>query len=540
MNTIEGKCASEGVARGPVFVVTAPKVEVLEKKTKNSRSEIQRFWTAKEKAKEQIKELLDKSGDDAGSIGASIFEAYIIYLDDGRFKNDVVKMILNENASAAYAVKTIGEKYIEVVDNIKDNPRLRARIVDLEDIINRLILCLEDEDVRIDVPDKPSVIVARDLTPSQFFSIGRENVKGLVIERGSYNSHLAILARTYDIPLIINAKNATLNVSNGQDCALYATKDKFIVLPTDEKIQEIREAIKKDDLEKEKLQRFKGHDTLTHGGERIILYANVSSLEEIDKALKNDAEGVGLFRTEYIYLSSKTLPTEEEQFNIYKEAIEKVDGKTIVFRTVDIGGDKQAPYLEQIPCINPSMGSRGIRFSMNNKKIFKVQLRALYKASYYGKDNVKVMYPMLTVPEEIDWIKGVSKEVEEELIHEKVKYAIPEQGVVIETPAAALVADMIAPKVEFMSIGTNDLSQFLYAADRMNSYVDLHDYSDEAMRRIIKNIIKAGEKEGIPVGLCGDLSNNKETLKWVIDAGIKGLSVQPRQILLFRKYIREL
>ena len=228
-------------------------------------------------------------------------------------------------------------------------------------------------------------------------------------------------------------------------------------------MNESKEAIKKDDLEKEKLQRFKGHDTLTHGGERIILYANVSSLEEIDKALKNDAEGVGLFRTEYIYLSSKTLPTEEEQFNIYKEAIEKVDGKTIVFRTVDIGGDKQAPYLEQIPCINPSMGSRGIRFSMNNKKIFKVQLRALYKASYYGKDNVKVMYPMITVPEEIDWIKGVSKEVEEELIHEKVKYALPEQGVVIETPAAALVADMIAPKVEFMSIGTNDLSQFLYA-----------------------------------------------------------------------------
>ncbi len=540
MYTIEGKCACEGVARGPVFVVSSPEVEVKNKTTKNPRAEIQRFWIAKEKAKEQIKELLKQSGNDAGSIGASIFEAYIMYLDDVRFKNDVVKMIINENASAAYAVKTVGKKYIDVVDNIQDNSRLRARIVDLEDIVNRLILCVEEEEITIKEPDKPSVIVARDLTPSQFFSIGRDKVKGIVIERGSYNSHLAILARTYDIPLIINADNSLGQVEDGQDCALYATKGQFVVLPTEEKIEEIREAIRIDALEKEQLESFKGHNTLTHGGERIILYANVSSLEEIDKALKNDAEGVGLFRTEYIYISSKTLPTEEEQFEIYKEAIEKVDGKTIVFRTVDIGGDKQPPYLEHVPCINPSMGSRGIRFSMNNKELFKIQLRALYRAAYYGEDNVKVMYPMVCVPEEIDWVNEVNKEVETELIHDKVNYKKPEQGVVIETPASAMVADMIAPKVDFISIGTNDLSQFLYAVDRMNSYIDMRDYSDVAMKRIIKHIIKAGDDAGIPIGLCGDLSSNKETLRWVLDAGIKGLSVQPRQILLFRKYIREM
>lgn len=540
MYTIEGKCACEGVARGPVFVVSSPEVEVKNKTTKNPRAEIQRFWIAKEKAKEQIKELLKQSGNDAGSIGASIFEAYIMYLDDVRFKNDVVKMIINENASAAYAVKTVGKKYIDVVDNIQDNSRLRARIVDLEDIVNRLILCVEEEEITIKEPDKPSVIVARDLTPSQFFSIGRDKVKGIVIERGSYNSHLAILARTYDIPLIINADNSLGQVEDGQDCALYATKGQFVVLPTEEKIEEIREAIRIDALEKEQLESFKGHNTLTHGGERIILYANVSSLEEIDKALKNDAEGVGLFRTEYIYISSKTLPTEEEQFEIYKEAIEKVDGKTIVFRTVDIGGDKQPPYLEHVPCINPSMGSRGIRFSMNNKELFKIQLRALYRAAYYGEDNVKVMYPMVCVPEEIDWVNEVNKEVEAELIHDKVNYKKPEQGVVIETPASAMVADMIAPKVDFISIGTNDLSQFLYAVDRMNSYIDMRDYSDVAMKRIIKHIIKAGDDAGIPIGLCGDLSSNKETLRWVLDAGIKGLSVQPRQILLFRKYIREM
>ena len=540
MYTIEGKCACEGIARGPVFVVSSPEVEVKNKTTKNPRAEIQRFWIAKEKAKEQIKELLKQSGNDAGSIGASIFEAYIMYLDDVRFKNDVVKMIINENASAAYAVKTVGKKYIDVVDNIQDNSRLRARIVDLEDIVNRLILCVEEEEITIKEPDKPSVIVARDLTPSQFFSIGRDKVKGIVIERGSYNSHLAILARTYDIPLIINADNSLGQVEDGQDCALYATKGQFVVLPTEEKIEEIREAIRIDALEKEQLESFKGHNTLTHGGERIILYANVSSLEEIDKALKNDAEGVGLFRTEYIYISSKTLPTEEEQFEIYKEAIEKVDGKTIVFRTVDIGGDKQPPYLEHVPCINPSMGSRGIRFSMNNKELFKIQLRALYRAAYYGEDNVKVMYPMVCVPEEIDWVNEVNKEVEAELIHDKVNYKKPEQGVVIETPASAMVADMIAPKVDFISIGTNDLSQFLYAVDRMNSYIDMRDYSDVAMKRIIKHIIKAGDDAGIPIGLCGDLSSNKETLRWVLDAGIKGLSVQPRQILLFRKYIREM
>ncbi len=540
MYTIEGKCACEGVARGPVFVVSSPEVEVKNKTTKNPRAEIQRFWIAKEKAKEQIKELLKQSGNDAGSIGASIFEAYIMYLDDVRFKNDVVKMIINENASAAYAVKTVGKKYIDVVDNIQDNSRLRARIVDLEDIVNRLILCVEEEEITIKEPDKPSVIVARDLTPSQFFSIGRDKVKGIVIERGSYNSHLAILARTYDIPLIINADNSLGQVEDGQDCALYATKGQFVVLPTEEKIEEIREAIRIDALEKEQLESLKGHNTLTHGGERIILYANVSSLEEIDKALKNDAEGVGLFRTEYIFISSKTLPTEEEQFEIYKEAIEKVDGKTIVFRTVDIGGDKQPPYLEHVPCINPSMGSRGIRFSMNNKELFKIQLRALYRAAYYGEDNVKVMYPMVCVPEEIDWVNEVNKEVETELIHDKVNYKKPEQGVVIETPASAMVADMIAPKVDFISIGTNDLSQFLYAVDRMNSYIDMRDYSDVAMKRIIKHIIKAGDDAGIPIGLCGDLSSNKETLRWVLDAGIKGLSVQPRQILLFRKYIREM
>lgn len=540
MYTVEGKCACEGVARGTVFVVDGLDVEVKDKTTKNPRAEIQRFWIAKERAKEQIKELINKSGVDAGSIGASIFEAYIIYLDDVRFKNDVVKMIINENASAAYAIKKVGEKYIDVVDNIQDNPRLKARIVDLEDIVNRLILCVEEEEVEEKVPEEPSIIVAHDLTPAQFFYIGKENVKGIVIEKGSYNSHLAILARTYDIPLIINAKTALSQVENGQDCALYATNDKLIVLPTEEKIEEIREAIKREELEKEQLQYFKGHDTLTHGGERIILYANVSSLEEIDTALKNDAEGVGLFRTEYIYLASKTLPTEDEQFEIYKQAVEKMEGKTIVFRTVDIGGDKQPAYLEHVPCINPSMASRGIRFSMNNKKLFKVQLRALYRAAYFGNENVKVMYPMVSVPEEIDWINEVNKEVEKELMHDNVNYVIPEQGVVIETPAAAMVADMIAPKVDFISIGTNDLSQFLYAVDRMNAYIDVKDYSDEAMKRMIKNIIKAGEEAGIPIGLCGDLSSNKETLRWVLDAGIKGLSVQPRQILLFRKYIREM
>ncbi|MCR4611437.1 MAG: phosphoenolpyruvate--protein phosphotransferase [Lachnospiraceae bacterium] len=540
MYTIEGKCGCEGVAIGPAFIIDTEKKEFSFKENVDPRDEIRKFWNAKEKAKEQISKLLHKSNTASSSIGSSIFSAYIMYLDDIGLKKDVENLIVNDNFSAKQAIKAVGERYYNYVVSMENNPRIQARAIDVEELIDRLLLCMDGEELGVAEPDEPSIVVAKDLTPSWFFSVNRDKVLGFVLESGAYNSHFAILARSFDIPLLIDSKDVMSKVKSGQECALYSSVDKFVIEPTDERLAEIQQAIEEDAIEKERIEEYKGRETLTHGGERIILYANVSSLEEIDIALKNDAEGIGLFRTEYIYMQSEDYPTEEDQYRIYKEAIRKVDGKIIVFRTADIGGDKLPSYVEAPPSMNSPMGNRGIRFSMQYRQVFKTQLRALYRAAYYGIGNVNIMYPMVTKIEEIDWIDEVREEVEQELKHEHVNYSVPEHGIVLETPAAAVIADIFAKRVDFISIGTNDLSQFLFALDRMDHNIDIEDFQGEVMRRIIERIIKVGEKEGVPIGLCGDIASNKETLKWLIDAGIKGLSIQPRQILLFRKYIREM
>ena len=539
MQIINGVCGCEGVARGPVFVVPSNKIDVPIEERIDPREEISKFWNAKERAKEQIEELIDESNKVESSIGDSIFNAYIVYLDDARLKRDIENLIINDNYSAKQAIMKVAHNYQEYIATLSDNPRLQAREPDIEDVMNRLLLCVDGNEPVIAEPDRPSVVVAKELTVSWFFKVNRDNILGFVLEKGSFNSHFAILARSFDIPLLINAGSMS-DVREGVDSALYATGDTFVIEPTDEKILEIRQAIEEDQKEKQHTLEYKGRETLTHGGERIILYANVSSLEEIDIALKNDAEGIGLFRTEYLYMRHNDFPTEEEQYRIYREAVNKVDGKIIVFRTADLGADKVPSYIQSVPHINSFMGIRGIRFSMMHRNVFKTQLRAIFRAAYYGIGNVNVMYPMITTIEELDWIDNVRDEIIEELNREHINYTIPEQGIVVETPAAAIASDIFAPRVDFFSIGTNDLSQFLFAIDRMEQHVGIEDFKSLSIRRVMEYIVKTGEREGIPVGLCGDIASDKETLKRILNAGIKGLSIQPRQILLFRKYIREM
>ncbi len=539
MQIINGVCGCEGVARGPVFVVPSNKIDVSIEERIDPREEISKFWNAKERAKEQIEELIDESNKVESSIGNSIFNAYIVYLDDARLKRDIENLIINDNYSAKQAIMKVAHNYQEYIATLSDNPRLQAREPDVEDVMNRLLLCVDGDEPVIAEPDRPSVVVAKELTVSWFFKVNRDNILGFVLEKGSFNSHFAILARSFDIPLLINAGSMS-DVREGVDSALYATGDTFVIEPTDEKILEIRQAIEEDQKEKQHTLEYKGRETLTQGGERIILYANVSSLEEIDIALKNDAEGIGLFRTEYLYMRHNDFPTEEEQYRIYREAVNKVDGKIIVFRTADLGADKVPSYIQSVPHINSFMGIRGIRFSMMHRNVFKTQLRAIFRAAYYGIGNVNVMYPMITTIEELDWIDNVRDEIIEELNREQINYIIPEQGIVVETPAAAIASDIFAPRVDFFSIGTNDLSQFLFATDRMEQNVGREDFKSLSIRRVMSYIIKTGEREGIPVGLCGDIASDKETLKRILDSGIKGLSIQPRQILLFRKYIREM
>ncbi len=539
MQIINGVCGCEGVARGPVFVVPSNKIDLPIEERIDPREEISKFWNAKERAKEQIEELIDESNKVESSIGDSIFNAYIVYLDDSSLKRDIENLIINDNYSAKQAIMKVAHNYQEYIATLSDNPRLQAREPDIEDVMNRLLLCVDGNEPVIAEPDRPSVVVAKELTASWFFKVNRDNILGFVLEKGSFNSHFAILARSFDIPLLINAGSMS-DVREGVDSALYATGDTFVIEPTDEKILEIRQAIEEDQKEKQHTLEYKGRETLTHGGERIILYANVSSLEEIDIALKNDAEGIGLFRTEYLYMRHNDFPTEEEQYRIYREAVNKVDGKIIVFRTADLGADKVPSYIQSVPHINSFMGIRGIRFSMMHRNVFKTQLRAIFRAAYYGIGNVNVMYPMITTIEELDWIDNVRDEIIEELNREQINYTIPEQGIVIETPAAAIASDIFAPRVDFFSIGTNDLSQFLFATDRMEQNVGGEDFKSLSIRRVMEYIVKTGEREGIPVGLCGDIASDKETLKWILNAGIKGLSIQPRQILLFRKYIREM
>ena len=540
MHILKGVCGCEGACRGSAFIVNHQKIDVPVIENPSPTDEIRHFWNAKEKVKEQITALLSESNKVESSIGNSIFAAYMTYLDDMGFKKDVESLIINDNYSAKQAVDKVGRQYADRIAAMNDNPRIQSREVDVRELISRLLLCLEGEELNISEPAEPSVIVATDLTPGWFFSVDRDKILGFVLERGAYNSHFAILARSFDIPLLINVENVTSKVEAGTECALYSSGDTFVIEPTDEKIAEIFEAIAEDKNRKERIEEYKGKYTLTHGGERIILYANVSSVEEIDVAMKNDAEGIGLFRTEYVYFLHDDFPTEEEQYRIYKEAVQKVDGKMIVFRTADIGGDKTPPYMSKTLSIDSSSGNRGIRFSMSHKHIFKIQLRALFRAAYYGIGNVNVMYPMVTKTEELDWIDEVRDEVAKELEEEQINYAIPEHGVVIETPAAAMITDIFAKRVDFLSIGTNDLSHFVFAIDRMDRNIDIEDFQSEVMKRVIGFIIQIGDREGIPVGLCGDISSDKETLKWLLDVGVRGLSIQPRQILLFRKYIREM
>lgn len=535
MIVFDGKSVCEGIAHGPIVFLEDVGHSAKLGASLNARVEAQRFWAAKELAKKQLQELLDKAKKNAGSTGASIFEAYISIIDDVKFKNEIENLIISENMNAELAITTAGDHFKEMFERMEDS-RMQARAQDMEDLANRLITCLDGRVIKPKVIDKPSIIVAQDLTPSDVMSLDKENVLGIVTLKGSFNSHFSILARTMGIPTIIQAKFNLAQIQNGDDSIVDAYHSRFIILPTESAIEEVEKNIKEEKESLEKLQTLKGKNTLTKSGEKIALFANASTIQEVDIALENDAEGIGLFRTEYLYLSSKHFPTEEEQYKIYREAVFKMRGKYIAFRTADIGGDKQTDYMNVGNEENPAMGQRGIRYSMTHKEIFKTQLRALYRVAAIG--NVAIMYPMITSIEEMEWIENVEREVEDDLRREHIDFAKPYKGIIIETPAAAIIAEELAKKVDFFSIGTNDLSQFVFAKDRMSDNLEIPGIENESMFRFVEMIVKAAKKENIKVGVCGELSGNIEKISKLIDMKVDVLSIQPKQILVFRKIIQ--
>ena len=467
----------------------------------------------------------------------TILEAQKVLLKDAELVKSTIKMIREELVTAEYAVYSVGNTYIELLENI-DDEYMRARALDVKDIISRITHILLNENNNKDQLTYDSIIISEDLTPSETVQMDKDKLKGIVVLKGSYNSHTAIIARTYNIPALIKTNISDYLKYDGMDAIIDGEEGIIYIDPDQATIQKMKQKVKGYQSEQESLEIYKTLEDKTKDGAIVNVYANSGSLEDVRKAVEWGASGIGLFRSEFVYLNKKTFPTEDYQFEIYKSAIELMQGKKVVIRTLDIGGDKTADYFELADEANPALGNRAIRYSLNNPDVFKTQLRAIYRASAFG--NVAIMFPMIITVEEIKKIKEYIDQVKEELKKENIDFSRVETGIMIETPAASIISDLLAKEVDFFSIGTNDLTQYTLAADRQNPLTDkCFDTHHPAILRQIKVIIDNAHKENIKVSICGELATDEELISQLISYGIDGLSVPPSKILRVRKKVRE-
>ncbi|MDO5520476.1 MAG: phosphoenolpyruvate--protein phosphotransferase [bacterium] len=535
MEQFYGKSASNGIAIGRILVYAKDEQQVKRTRIEDVSGEITRYQLAKDCAIEQLKELYEVACKEVGEVNAGIFEVHQMMLEDEDYTDSVLNIIETQKLNAEYAVAKTGDTLSETFAAMDDD-YFRARAIDVKDISERVINCLsgkKDTDIE---GDEPVIIVANDLAPSETVQMNKDKLKGFVTELGSANSHTAILARTMNIPALIHVK---MDASwNGKLSIIDGDKGVLILDPTDEVRKEYEAKYVAQKEKEELLKELKGKENKTQSGREIKLYANIGSVEDLGSVLQNDAGGIGLFRSEFLYLEKDTYPTEEEQFAAYKQALLSMAGKKVIIRTLDIGADKMASYFELEHEENPAMGYRAIRICLERVDVFKTQLRALYRASAYG--NLSIMYPMIISVEEVRKIKAIVEEVKRELEEEGVTYGEVEQGIMIETPAAAMISDLLAKEVDFFSIGTNDLTQYTLAIDRQNSNLDaFYNPHHEAVLRMIQMVINNGHKEGIWVGICGELGADVSLTSRFIEMGIDELSVSPTSVLSVRKAIRE-
>ena len=537
MERYNGKSVFGGIAIGRISVYKKGEQQVKRNRITDVDAELSRFEDAKKTAIEQLQGLYDKALKEVGEANAAIFEVHQMMLDDGDYNESIANIIKSQEVNAEYAVASTGDNFSQMFAAMEDD-YMRARAADIKDISERIISILSGKGDNAIGADEPAIIVADDLAPSETVQLDKDMVLSFVTVHGSLNSHTAILARTMAIPALVGTPlpldesvDGKLGVVDGGAGVIYVDPD--------EKTLEAMKKKQQEELQKkELLQSLKGKENITLDGQKIMLYANIGNIKDLATVLQNDAGGIGLFRSEFIYLESEDYPTEEEQFLIYKQVAETMAGRRVIIRTLDIGADKQCDYFEMEHEENPAMGCRAIRICLTRPEIFKTQLRALFRASAYG--NIAIMYPMITSVKEVQKIKEIVAEVKTEMDAAGIPYGNPEQGIMIETPAAVIVGDELAKEVDFFSIGTNDLTQYTLAIDRQNTKLDeFYDSHHPAILRMISMVVESAHKAGIWAGICGELGADQTLTKEFLAMGVDELSVSPGSILPIRKIIME-
>ena len=538
MQCFQGKSVYKGIAMGPVVVLRKNDYQVKRTRIEDAEAEAARVDVALKASQEQLQKLYDKAVKEVGEASAAIFEVHQMMLEDEDYLEAIQSMIRTEQVNAEYAVAVTGDNFAEMFASMDDD-YMKARSADIKDISERLVRNLSGQgDVDLSSIE-PSVIVADDLSPSETVQMDKDKILAFVTVHGSTNSHTAILARMMNIPALIGVNMNLEELQTGMTAVVDGLGGKVTFEP-DEELKAQTEARMQEEEEKLKLlQELKGKENITLDGRKINIYANIVSVGDIGYVMENDAGGIGLFRSEFLYLGRNDFPTEEEQFQAYKQAVQMMAGKKVIIRTLDIGADKQVDYFNLGNEDNPAMGYRAIRICLKQPEIFKTQLRALLRAAVYG--NLSIMYPMITSTEEVKRIYEIVAEVEEELKAQEIQYKIPEQGIMIETPAAAIISDRLAEMVDFFSIGTNDLTQYTLAIDRQNEKLDeFYNPHHEALLRMIQMVVDNAHKCGKWAGICGELGADVTLTEQFVRMGLDELSVAPSMVLKLRKIVREM
>lgn len=538
MQYFQGKSVYKGIVMGPVAVLKKNDYQVKRARIEDPEAEVKRVKEAVEVSKKQLGRLYDKAVREVGEASAAIFEVHQMMLEDEDYLESMENMIRIELVNAEYAAVATGDNFAEMFAAM-DDEYMKARSADVKDISERLVRNLSGEGDNDLSSMEPSIIVADDLSPSETVQMDKEKILAFVTVHGSTNSHTAILARMMNIPALIGVPMDLNSLKTG----MMAVVDGFsgqVIFEPEEDVQKETEKRMQEEAEKQKLlEELKGKENITPDGRKINIYANIGSVGDLGYVMENDAGGIGLFRSEFLYLGRNDFPTEEEQFQAYKQAVQTMAGKKVIIRTLDIGADKQVEYFNLGKEENPALGYRAIRICLKQPEIFKAQLRALFRAAVYG--NLSVMYPMITSTEEVEKIYAIVAEVEEELKKQEVQYKIPEQGIMIETPAAVMISDRLAEMVDFFSIGTNDLTQYTLAIDRQNEQLDdFYNAHHEAVLRMIRMVVENAHKCGKWAGICGELGADLTLTEQFVRMGVDELSVAPSMILKLRKIVREM
>ena len=538
MQVLEGKAVFEGVAIGKLSVYKKSEQTVKREKVTDAEAEVERYSAARQKAIDQLQELHDKAVKEVGEASAEIFEAHQLMVDDGDYIDSVENIIRTESVNAEYAVAQTGDNFQKMFLEMEDE-YFRGRAADIKDITERIISALQGGNGSGIVTDEPVIVVADDLAPSETVQMDKDKILSFVTVHGSANSHTSILAKTMNIPAIISCDIPLTDEMDGREAIVDGFEGKVYIDPTPEVLAEKKAIFMKEQEKKALLEQLKGKENVTLDGQKINIYANIGNTKDLALVLKNDAGGIGLFRSEFIYLGSEDYPTEDEQFAIYKQVAQTMAGKKVIIRTLDIGADKQADYFQLPEEENPALGLRAIRICLTRPEIFVTQLRAILRASAFGK--ISIMFPMIISVDEVKRIKAILEDVKKSLRDDGIAFDENiEIGIMIETPAAVMMAEELAEEVDFFSVGTNDLTQYTLAIDRQNQSLDeFYDPHHPGLMKMLKMIVDGAHKNGAWAGICGELGSDLSLTKEFLAMGYDELSVSPGRVLPLRKVVLE-